>query len=195
MAVNNNDHLPVSTYWDLGVSDSTTIWFVRKISHTEYHIIDYYENSGEGLNHYLKMLKDKGYQYEKHVAPHDVDNRSLGAENAKSLRELARDGYLIDGERYSIKFDVVPRTSNVNADIEQVRQILKQCCFDSVKCEQGLKALESYKKAWDEKNGVWRDKPLHDWSSHGSDGFRTFAVHERQPKPVTRLRRKMRMGF
>ena len=190
----NNDHLPVSSYWDLGVSDSTTIWFVRKVG-TEYHIIDYYENSGEGLNHYLKVLKDKGYQYEKHVAPHDVDNRSLGAENAKSLRELAREGYLIDGERYSIKFDVVPRTSNVNADIEQVRQILKQCCFDSVKCEQGLKALESYKKAWDEKNGVWRDKPLHDWSSHGSDAFRYFAVHERQPKPVTRLRRKMRMGF
>lgn len=190
----NNDHLPVSSYWDLGVSDSTTIWFVRKVG-TEYHIIDYYENSGEGLNHYLKVLKDKGYQYEKHVAPHDVDNRSLGAENAKSLRELAREGYLIDGERYSIKFDVVPRTSNVNADIEQVRQILKQCCFDSVKCEQGLKALESYKKAWDEKNGVWRDKPLHDWSSHGADAFRMFAVHERQPKPVTRLRRKMRMGF
>ena len=190
----NNDHLPVSTYWDLGVSDSTTIWFVRKVG-TEYHIIDYYENSSEGLNHYLKVLKDKGYQYEKHVAPHDVDNRSLGAENAKSLRELARDGYLIDGERYSIKFDAVPRTSNVNADIEQVRQILKQCCFDSVKCEQGLKALESYKKAWDEKNGVWRDKPLHDWSSHGSDAFRMFAVHEKQAKPVTRLRRKMRMGF
>ena len=190
----NNDHLPVSTYWDLGVSDSTTIWFVRKVGN-EYHVIDYYENSGEGLNHYLKVLKDKGYQYEKHVAPHDIDNRSLGAENAKSLRELARDGYLIDGERYSIKFDVVPRTSNVNADIEQVRQILKQCCFDSVKCEQGLKALESYKKAWDEKNGVWRDKPLHDWSSHGADAFRMFAVHERQPKPVTRLRRKMRMGF
>lgn len=190
----NNDHLPVSSYWDLGVSDSTTIWFVRKVG-TEYHIIDYYENSGEGLNHYLKVLKDKGYQYEKHVAPHDVDNRSLGAENAKSLRELARDGYLIDGERYSIKFDVVPRTSNVNADIEQVRQILKQCCFDSVKCEQGLKALESYKKAWDEKNGVWRDKPLHDWSSHGADAFRYFAVHEKQAKPVTRLRRKMRMGF
>ena len=57
------------------------------------------------------------------------------------------------------------------------------------------KALESYKKAWDEKNGVWRDKPLHDWSSHGADAFRMFAVHERQPKPVTRLRRKMRMGF
>lgn len=141
-----------------GVSDSTAIWFVRKVG-DEYHIIDYYENSGEGLNHYFKVLKDKGYNYDKHIAPHDIDNRSLGANNAKSLRELARDGYMIDGDNYSVRFEVLPRTHNVNSDIEQVRQLLKQCCFDAVKCQEGIKALESYRKAWDDKNGVWRDKP------------------------------------
>lgn len=173
----DNSHLPVSTYWDLGVSDSTAIWFVRKVG-DEYHIIDYYENSGEGLNHYFKVLKDKGYNYDKHIAPHDIDNRSLGANNAKSLRELARDGYMIDGDNYSVRFEVLPRTHNVNSDIEQVRQLLKQCCFDAVKCQEGIKALESYRKAWDDKNGVWRDKPLHDWTSHASDAFRYFAVYQ-----------------
>lgn len=181
----DNSHLPVSTYWDLGVSDSTTIWFVRQVG-DEYHIIDYYENSGEGLNHYFKVLKDKGYRYDKHIAPHDIDNRSLGADNAKSLRELACDGYVIDGERYSVRFDVLPRTSNVNSDIEQVRNILKHCCFD-VKCEQGIKALESYRKEWNDKLGVWRDRPLHDWSSHAADAFRYFAVYQNRPTFATDL--------
>lgn len=180
----DNSHLPVSTFWDLGVSDSTTIWFVRTVG-DEYHVIDYYENSGEGLNHYFQVLKDKGYQYDKHIAPHDIDNRSLGANNAKSLRELAYDGYVIDGVNYHVRFEVLPRTHNVNGDIEQVRQILKQCCFDATKCEQGIKALESYRKEWNDKLGVWRDRPLHDWSSHGADAFRYFAVYQSKPTFAT----------
>ncbi|UZA41948.1 terminase [Moraxella bovis] len=180
----DNDHLPIDTYWDLGVSDSTTIWFIRQVG-DEYHVVDYYENSGEGLNHYLKVLKDKGYKYDKHIAPHDIDNRSLGANNAKSLRELAYDGYEIDGQIYRISFDVVPRTSNVNEDIEKVRQILPKCAFDAIKCEQGIKALESYRKEWNDKLGVWRDRPLHDWSSHGADAFRYFAVYQSKPTFAT----------
>ena len=186
----DNSHLPVSTYWDLGVSDSTTIWFVRQVG-DEYHIIDYYENSGEGLNHYLKVLKDKGYKYGRHVAPHDIDNRQLGANRAKTLRELARDGYEIDGERYSVSFDVVPRTTNVNEDIEKVRQILPKCAFDAIKCEQGIKALESYRKEWHDKLGVWRDRPLHDWSSHGADAFRYFATYQTKQQYATSLKVRM----
>lgn len=186
----DNDHLPIDTYWDLGVSDSTTIWFIRQVG-DEYHVVDYYENSGEGLNHYLKVLKDKGYKYGRHVAPHDIDNRQLGANRAKSLRELARDGYEIDGERYSVSFDVVPRTTNVNEDIEKVRQILPKCAFDNIKCEQGIKALESYRKEWNDKLGVWRDRPLHDWSSHGADAFRYFATYQTKQQYATSLKVRM----
>lgn len=186
----DNEHLPIDTYWDLGVSDSTTIWFIRQVG-DEFHIVDYYENSGEGLNHYIKVLKDKGYKYAKHVAPHDIDNRQLGAERAKTLRELARDGYEIDGQIYRLNFDVVPRTSNVNEDIEKVRQILPKCAFDAIKCEQGIKALESYRKEWNDKMGVWRDKPLHDWASHGADAFRYFATYQTKQQYATQLKVSM----
>lgn len=186
----DNEHLPVDTYWDLGVSDSTTIWFIRQVG-DEFHIVDYYENSGEGLNHYIKVLKDKGYKYAKHVAPHDIDNRQLGADRAKTLRELARDGYEIDGQIYRLNFDVVPRTSNVNEDIEKVRQILPKCAFDAIKCEQGIKALESYRKEWNDKMGVWRDKPLHDWASHGADAFRYFATYQTKQQYATQLKVRM----
>ena len=180
----DNKHAAVDTYWDLGVSDSTTIWFIKKVGE-RYQVIDCYSNSGEGLNHYLGVLQKRGYNYGRHVAPHDVDNRTLGSHDAKSLRQQARDGYMVDGVHISINFEVVKRTTSVNTDIEMVRQILPLCEFDAVKCDDGIKALENYKKDWNEKAGMWRDKPLHDWSSHYSDAFRYFSVYQTKPKPVT----------
>ncbi|OBY91171.1 terminase [Pseudomonas sp. AU11447] len=173
----DNSHQVVHTFWDIGVGDSTAIWFVREVGE-EFHAVDYYENSGEGLRHYLKILRDKargrGYAYGEHWGPHDIDNREFGSDG-KTRRELAKEGYEIDGQRYAIKFNVVPKLG-VDEGIEQVREILPRCAFDEAMCEEGLNALENYRKEWDEKHGCWKDKPLHDWSSHGSDAFRYFAV-------------------
>lgn len=169
----DNSHQPVSTYWDLGVGDATSIWFVRKVGE-EFHIIDYYENSGEGLRHYMKVLKDKKYNYDEHWAPHDIDNREIGSD-AKSRRLLAKEGYDIDGEKYRIDFKVVPRTG-VDDGIDQVREILPLCAFNESTTEQGVLCLENYRKEWDDKNGCWKDRPLHDWSSHAADAFRYFAI-------------------
>lgn len=169
----NNSHLPVMTFWDIGVGDSTAIWFVRQVG-TEYHVIDYYENSGEGLRHYMKVLKDRGYTYSEHWGPHDIDNREFGSD-AKTRRELAKDGYEIDGQKYSMKFQVVPKIG-VDDGIEAAREILALCVFDDSKCETGISHLENYRKEWDENRGCWKDKPLHDQTSHGADAFRYFAV-------------------
>ncbi|MFJ2362473.1 terminase [Pseudomonas sp. NPDC087697] len=187
-AIPDNSHQPVMTFWDIGVGDSTAIWFVRQIG-TEYHVIDYYENSGEGLRHYMKVLKDKGYTYSEHWGPHDIDNREFGSD-AKTRRELAQEGYEIDGQKYCMTFQVVPKIG-INDGIEAVREILPLCVFDESKCEQGIGCLENYRKEWDDKRGCWKDRPLHDWTSHGSDGFRYFAVAKSARKPATSIK----MGY
>ncbi|MFM1333218.1 terminase [Yersinia enterocolitica] len=169
----DNSHLPVHTYWDLGVGDSTVIWFVREVG-SEYHIIDYYENSGEGLRHYMKVLKERGYEYGEHWAPHDIDNREFSGDG-KTRRQLASEGYEVDGETYSIEFNVVPKLS-IDSGIESAREILPLCVFDEEKCAEGITHLEGYRKEWDDKRGCWKDKPLHDHTSHAGDGFRYFAV-------------------
>ncbi|EKN6271866.1 terminase [Yersinia enterocolitica] len=169
----DNSHLPVHTYWDLGVGDSTVIWFVREVG-SEYHIIDYYENSGEGLRHYMKVLKERGYEYGEHWAPHDIDNREFSGDG-KTRRQLASEGYEVDGETYSIEFNVVPKLS-IDSGIESTREILPLCVFDEEKCAEGITHLEGYRKEWDDKRGCWKDKPLHDHTSHAGDGFRYFAV-------------------
>lgn len=201
----DNNHVPVSTYWDLGVGDDTSIWFVRKVG-DEFHVIDHYANSGEGLRHYMKVIKDKAAQnnwrYESHWAPHDIDNREFG-NDGKSRHNIAKEGYDIDGVRYTINFEKVPKMS-IEDGIEAAREILPKCYFDMDKCglnEPGkegvgerrgaLVNLESYRKAWDDRNGCWRDRPLHDSSSHDADSFRYFAVantkRSRKAKP-TRVR-------
>lgn len=158
--------LPVHTGWDLGRRDSTTVWFFQLVGH-ELHFIDYLENSGAHISWYAKELDKKPYKYGKCCLPHDAENEHLAADKtiAGQLRDL--------GYREQL---VVPRTNNIDQDIQAVRAILPRCRFDKVKCERGIEALRGYRRSWDDKRKVFSDSPLHDWSSHGADGFRTGAL-------------------
>lgn len=170
-----NNTAAVNTAWDIGVGDSAAIWFYQKIGN-EIHLIDYYENSGEGLQHYMTVLKNKGYTYRSHFAPHDIENREFGT-GALSRKQIAANGFDIDGQRYRLNFTTVARKS-IDSGIDDARRLLPRCVFDEHKCAEGIKALESYRKAWNDKLGCWRDQPLHDWSSHCADAFRYLASAE-----------------
>jgi len=156
--------LEVHTAWDLGVGDSTAIVFYQKRGQ-EIRVIDYYENSGEGLAHYAKIIKEKEYAYGEHLAPHDIQVRELGS--GKSRLEVARE--------LGIRFRVVPNL-RIDDGIEAVRTTLSKCWFDEKKCSHLIEALRQYRKDFDEKNKVFRDRPLHDWSSHPADAFRYMCV-------------------
>lgn len=161
-----DEHVGVETWWDLGIGDSTAIWFAQRIGE-EIHLIDYYENSGESLAHYADVLDEKGYAYERHIAPHDIMARELGT--GKSRFEVSQD--------LGIDFEVAPKLE-VDHGIESVRNALPHCWFDREKCKLGLDALRQYRKQWDEKNQVFKNKPLHDWCSHAADSFRYGCVHD-----------------
>ena len=161
-----DEHVGVETWWDLGIGDSTAIWFAQRIGE-EIHLIDYYENSGESLAHYADVLEEKGYAYERHIAPHDIMARELGT--GKSRFEVSQD--------LGIDFEVAPKLE-VDHGIESVRNALPYCWFDREKCKLGLDALRQYRKQWDEKNQVFKNKPLHDWCSHAADSFRYGCVHD-----------------
>ena len=155
--------LPVDTAWDLGMDDATTIWFCQQFGH-EMRIIDYYENSGEGLAHYAKVLRDKPYVYGKHFAPHDITVRELGT--GRSRLEVAKE--------LGIKF-FISRKHDLEDGIQAVRDFLRGCWFDEKNCARGLQALREYRKEWSEERKVFSGQPLHNWASHGADAFRTLA--------------------
>ena len=164
--------LPVHTAWDIGVADSTAIWFYQQYG-MEIRVIDFYENSGEGLPHYAKVLKGQGddhahrreYVYGMHSAPHDIEVREWSS--GKSRKEIAKD--------LGIKFTPC-KQHEVEDGIEVVRNTLPMCWIDSVRCARGLEALRQYRKEWDEKNKCFKNNPLHDWTSHAADGFRYLCM-------------------
>lgn len=154
----------VHTGWDLGIGDSTAIWFAQQVAN-EVRLIDFYENSGEALSHYAKALKERPYVYGDHLVPHDAQARELGT--GKSRVEVL--------ESLGIRTTVVPAQS-VDDGINAVRLMFPKLWIDRSKCASGLKALKAYRKEWDEKLGTWKAKPLHDWASHPADALRTLAM-------------------
>jgi len=165
--------IEVNTYWDLGVDDSMTIWFIQHIG-SQHHVIDYYENSGYGLEHYAKILAGKPYEYGNHYMPHDAAAREMtNNEIARSRKEVAED--------LGIKpVIIVKRAKNIDVIIQYqipaVRNILPSCWFDKDKCSQGISALKNYRAEYDDEKKKLGNRPVHDWSSHGSSAFIVFAV-------------------
>lgn len=160
-----DERLEVHTFWDLGIGDNTSIWFMQMPSKQELRLVDYYENSGEGLEHYIRILRRKNYVYGRHVAPHDIEVRELTS--GKTRRERA--------SAMGIRFETCPKMPKED-QIESARDVLSQCWFDEGRCDKGIKCLENYRKEWDDKLGRYKDMPLHDWASNGADAFIVMAV-------------------
>ena len=158
--VDYDPSVDVETWWDLGIGDSTSIWFAQRVG-TEIRLIDYYETSGESLAHYVNVLSDKAYNYGRHVAPHDITTRELGT--GKSRLEVSYD--------LGLDFEVCPRLE-VDHGIEAVRNNLDNCWFDKNRCKYGIDCLRQYRKQFDDRMQTFKNKPLHDWASHGADAFR-----------------------
>lgn len=154
----------VMTAWDLGMRDSTCVIFFQIIGQT-IRIIDCYENSKEGLEHYVKVLDNKPYSYSKHIAPHDIKVRELGT--GVSRLEKAR--------QLGVKFVIAPDLSVVDG-IEAVRTTLSRVYIDEVRALPLLKALENYRQEYDVKRKVYKDHPLHDNYSHMADAMRYLAI-------------------
>ena len=160
------EKVETNTFWDLGRNDTTAIWFHQRIGH-ENRFIDYYEARLEDLDHYAKVLKDKGYLYGTHYLPHDAEVINLGTGNRSRKTILEGMGVA--------PIQVVPRISNINEGIAMTRAAFPTCWFDKERCQGGLDALANYQYVFDEKYDTFRQNPLHNWASNGADAFRQFA--------------------
>ena len=183
--------LLVHTAWDIGVSDACSIIFFQVLRNGQIHIIDYVEDHSQGFAYYAGILQEKAqklkYNYGTHLGPHDLKNReiSTGVSRLETAKTLG------------IKFDLVPKIS-VADGIDAVRGILGKCWFDyqdlddpenkdkyEGKVNQLVNAIRQYSKEWDEEKKIFKDKPKHDWTSHGCDALRMLAVGQRLVKNYT----------
>lgn len=168
---------PVHTFWDLGRADKTAIWFAQQIGF-EHRIIDYYENRGEALGHYLKTIQARGYVYGEHWLPHDAENELLASERTIA-QQMRAAGFTVR---------IVPKIG-VADGINAARTLFPNCWFDAEKCADGMNSLRRYRYDVDPQTGQYSKAPLHDDASHGADAFRYLAVSMTERKaPVLTLK-------
>jgi hypothetical protein len=163
---------PVHTAWDLGMGDSTAIWFWQA-ANNEIRIIDHYENHGQAIPHYVAEIEARGYPKGVDYVPHDAKVRSLetGRTRVETLISLGRKPLLVANHK-------------IMDGINAARLTMPRIWFDAVKCKDGIEALRQYRADFDEKTRAFKDAPKHDWTSHTADAFRYLCMAWReQAKP------------
>ena len=165
-----NPRYPVNTFWDLGVNDKNSIWFVQKTP-TGWDYIDYHEDHNMGFVGYLKIISEKPYLYGKHIWPHDGTQREYisGKKRKDAAEEM--------GQEFGFKVDIQQRTFEVD-QIEAARSRIPVSRFDREKCSRGLECLYNYQKKWDSKLQCYSKNAVHDWSSNGSKAFMYSALDD-----------------
>jgi hypothetical protein len=156
----------VNLAFDPGYSDACAVVFWQNIGQ-EIHVIDYYENSGEGLAHYIDIIKKKPYIYDRYFGPHDIEAHHMAM--GLSIKEV--------GAGMGIPF-IILKTLNMRLDdgIEAVRSLFPRLWIDEERCGRLIKCLENYKKEFDVNYQIYKSRPCHDEYSHGADSFRYAAI-------------------
>jgi phage terminase large subunit len=176
---------PVTTYWDLGRRDLTAIWFVQVVGF-QVRVIDYLEDRGKVLAHYIKAVREKPYAYAEHWLPHDGDHELLGAQ--RTIAEQLRDA----------QFEVrrIPHygPGAVQEGINAARTLFPRCWFDETRTAAGLERLRTYRFKVDPDTGGYSMVPLHDDASNGADAFRGIAVSLAEPKEKKPPKPRRRAG-
>jgi len=170
--VEHDPSLKVHTAWDLGWSDDTAIWFFQ-VHRGEIRVIDYYAISGADIPTIAEAVLGRGYDFGDHWLPHDARPKTL----ASGGRSIAEQLFAL-----GIRGKIVPSLSIMDG-IQAARAIFPRIWFDDQRCADGIEALKQYRREYDDDKRVFREKPLHDWTSHASDAFRMLAVAWREMKP------------
>lgn len=167
-------YLQTVTAWDLGFNDPTVIIFAQ-LYNNQIRIVDCYENNKMGLDHYARIVKDKGYNYSKHIAPFDIAVHDLtsGISRWQMMHDMG-----ITFVRYSDK------APSIDDGIEMVRRMLPRVWIDEKRCAPLIKALEGYRQEYDHKRRVYKTSPLHDDNSHWADAFRYLCVYLSKYNPT-----------
>lgn len=161
--------LEVHTAWDLGISDAMSIWFYQAIG-KEIRLIHYYENNNQGMEHYIQYLSEfkakHNISYGSHLAPHDIEVRELSTGKTRKFT----------ASQMGINFRTIQRPKSKSEGHDAVRRLFPRLWLDDRRAEHGVNCLSSYQYEWDDKLGVFKSQPLHDWASHGADALQTLAL-------------------
>jgi hypothetical protein len=176
---------PVNTFWDLhhGGNDAVAVWFHQRVGLRD-HFVRFIEGSGEAYGFYTKQMQAFGWTWGTHYLPHDADRRFPGAETNRTIKDILEELGLRN-------IQVVARTADLTAGIQELRDDFSSYWIDEAHCADGLKHLGLYRKEWNDRLGCWRDTPRQDGHQHAADALRQKAQGYHPPS-TSGLRRRNR---
>lgn len=153
--------------FDLGRADMTSLWFMQQVG-TNHYAIDFYENCGFDIYHYLEEIQRRKYIIKGIWLPHDGAHETQAA--PKSIKRQCQDIYPTDGI-----VRVVPRvraTTKINA----LRALFPRLYINEATCAQGIRSLQHYQFGVNKETGQRTPEPLHNWASHAASSISDYAV-------------------
>lgn len=163
----------VESWWDLGMNDFNVV-LLTQTKGDQIRFINMYYNRGEPLEHYYNWLKEQkdmyDYRYTRHHFPHDIEVKELGT--GVSRRETLY--------KLGLRNIIVGKKMPIQDGIDRVRILFPKFWFDEEKCQKLYESLFNYRKDFDHKLGVFKDRPRHDENSHFADPVRLLGQEWRE---------------
>lgn len=171
--------VPVNTFWDIGNSDGTAVWFHQRIGFED-RFINFIEGWGESYSYYIKQMQAMGYVWGTHHLPHDAAHKRQQGHKVASPEDELRE-FKIGGD-----WTIVPVVDEVIHGIQKTRDKFGSYFFDAEKCALGIAHLGNYKKTWDKARGAWK---IHtpskiDGHSEAADSLRQHAQGYEAPRLI-----------
>jgi len=158
---------PVNTFWDIGTTDDTAIWFHQDFGPRQ-QFINYIEGANEPPSYFIRQMNEMPYVYGWHYLPHDASHRRPGAEHLKTYVDLLRDLNVRN-------IEVVQRTPHIADGVDQLREAFPTYYIDVEHCELGIKHLDNFSKQWNDRSGQWMPLVMKNGHQHAADAIRQHA--------------------
>lgn len=160
---------PAYVFMDIGVNDSTFLVIAQFDRNGNPVIIGDHENNNKPFEYYVEWAKkfcwSHGIIVNCFYGPHDGVKRDY---NLKTTVDFGRDA--------GVQVLITAKPLKKIHAIQQMRKMCYRAKFNKENTSRLIDCLSNYEKQFDEKLNVYKNDPIHNWASHGVDGFQTMTL-------------------